>query len=127
MTPPTQDSQRVVVLGASDKPDRYAYQALQLLREFGHEVVPVHPSIEKIDGIPVVHSLAEVEGPVDTLTVYVNSKASAQLADTIVKLSPGRVIFNPGAESPELTARLDEAGIAYQNACTLVLLNTEQF
>jgi hypothetical protein len=37
------------------------------------------------------------------------------------------VIFNPGAENTALVAELEKAGIACEEACTLVLLNTGQF
>ena len=32
-------SERVVIVGASDKPDRYAYLAFKLLRDHGHVVI----------------------------------------------------------------------------------------
>ena len=35
--------ERVAILGASDKPDRYSNKAQRLLRQHGHTVVPVHP------------------------------------------------------------------------------------
>jgi predicted CoA-binding protein len=44
-------SQRVVVLGASDKPERYSHQAVRLLLEYGHQVVPVHPSLHSVAGL----------------------------------------------------------------------------
>lgn len=120
-------SERVVILGASDKPDRYAYRALVMLGEHGHIVVPVHPKLSEIDGIPVVAGLEEIDGVVDTLTLYVNPAVGESLADEIIALDPGRVIFNPGTESPLLAERLDEAGIPHEEACTLVLLSTGQF
>lgn len=119
--------QRVVVLGASHKPERYANQAIRLLLEHGHAVVPVHPRLDMAEGLPVAHALGEISGGVDTLTLYVGPERSAPLADAIVKLRPGRVIFNPGTESAELEARLDAAGIPHEQACTLVLLRTGQF
>lgn len=119
--------QRVVVLGASHKPERYANQAIRLLLEHGHAVIPVHPRLDTAEGLPVVHSLPEVDGAVDTLTLYVGPERSALVADDIVALRPGRVIFNPGTESAELEARLDTAGIRHEQACTLVLLRTGQF
>ena len=118
---------RVVVLGASHKPERYANQAIRLLLEHGHEVVPVHPRLDLAEGLPVAHRLGEIEGAVDVLTLYIGPERSALVADDIVKLHPGRVIFNPGTESDALEARLDAAGIPHERACTLVLLRTGQF
>jgi len=121
------ESQRVVILGASNNPERYSYKALRMLRDHGHEVVLVHPAIPEIEGHPVVPDLSRIEGEVDTLTMYVNPQVSANMVDLIVGLNPGRVIFNPGTESPMLQTRLDAGEIAYEEACTLVLLQTGQF
>ena len=118
---------RVVVLGASPKPTRYAYQAVQMLANAGYQVIPIHPKAHRIEDVPVVASLAEVAGPVHTLTLYVGEERSRGMIDAIVGLAPGRVIFNPGSESRELEAALSDARIPHERACTLVLLRTHQF
>jgi len=120
-------SERVVLLGASDKPERYAYQALLLLREHGHEVLPVHPTLAEIEGIPVVRLSEDIGGPVDTVTVYLRPELSWPMAAAVAALRPRRVIFNPGTESEEWKQHLDREGIEAQEACTLVLLRTGQF
>lgn len=117
----------MVVLGASPKPIRYAYQAVRLLADQGYQVVPVHPKAARIDQIPVVHDLRAVEAPVHTLTLYLGDARSRPLIDAIVALCPGRVIFNPGSESRALEVALRNAGIPFEHACTLVLLRTGQF
>ena len=38
--------ENVVILGASDKPDRYAYKAFKMLTEKGHNVFLVHPMLQ---------------------------------------------------------------------------------
>ncbi|MCB1234840.1 MAG: CoA-binding protein [Verrucomicrobiae bacterium] len=124
---PDHSRQRVAILGASDDPDRYAHRAFAMLRDAGHTPVPIHPRLAEVGGVPVFPSLAAAGPPIDTLTLYVNGAVSISLADEIVAARPGRVIFNPGAESPALAARLDEAGIPWEEACTLVLLGTGQF
>jgi uncharacterized protein len=117
----------VAILGASPKPARYAYQALRLLDDMGYRVLPVHPHFEQIDGIPVASSLAAIQEPVHTLTLYVGPERSRDLIADIVALAPGRVILNPGTESPALEEALSLAGIPSERACTLVLLRTGQF
>ena len=119
--------QRVVVIGASAKPERYSNRAVRLLMQHGHDVVPVNPANSVIEGLPVVASLEAVTGHVDTATLYLSAQRSSPLADSIVDLHPERVIFNPGAENPGLQAKLEAHGIRTEEACTLVLLNTAQF
>ena len=120
-------AQKVAVLGASDKPERYSYKAVQMLSEAGHLPIPVHPSLKSLDNLPVFPSLEAISEPVDTLTIYLNPDISTSLKDAIVEFNPGRVIFNPGTENPDLQASLDEHAIPWQEACTLVLLRTGQF
>lgn len=122
----TIENQRVVVLGASDDPERYSNMAVNRLLENGHDVIPVHPTLERIGDLPVVSNLGEVEPPVDTLTVYVSPSISSSLRDDMIAMSPGRVIFNPGAENPDLEESLAKEGVSTVRACTLVLLSTGQ-
>lgn len=118
---------RVVVLGASDKPERYSYKAFKMLQEYGHSPVLVSPTLKSLEGFQVFSDLSNVSGKVDTLTVYVNPGISSQLQAKILSLKPERVVFNPGSENPELMKALDKAGIPVLEACTLVLLRTGQF
>ena len=115
------------ILGASDKPDRYSHRAFTMLQEHGHKVIPVHPTLAEIEGIAVVPSLGEIAEPVDTLTLYLRPELAEPLAEHMIALAPQRVIFNPGTESEPLAEALKTAGIATENACTLVLLQTGQF
>jgi uncharacterized protein len=121
------NSKRTIIVGASDKPDRYSHMAQLLLREHDHEVVPVHPKLASIAGIPVMTDLSQISDPVDTVTMYVGAAISSGLADKLIALKPRRVIFNPGAENPELAAKLEAAGVVTEEACTLVLLRTGQY
>ena len=90
----------------------------------GHEVFPVNPRGEEVLG---VSGFQEVPAGVDTVTVYVRAERLLPVLDQIIAAAPRRVIFNPGTESGEAVARLAAAGIASEEACTLVLLNTGSF
>jgi predicted CoA-binding protein len=117
----------VVVLGASPKPTRYSYQAVKMLDDHGYRVIPVHPKIKRVDHVPVVHQLRDIQGSVHTLTMYVGAQRSKAMIDDILALAPGRVILNPGTESRDLELALKDARIPHEHACTLVLLRTGQF
>lgn len=118
---------KVAVIGASDKPERYAYKAVKLLLEYGHEVFPVHPRLEQIEGLKVYPNLEAVPGPVDTVTLYVGPAGSDKVAHQILAAKPRRIIFNPGAENPPLEEAAKHLGILTVEGCTLVLLKTNQF
>ena len=117
----------VAVIGASAKPERYSYQAVKLLREKGHAVYPVHPSLREIEGLPVFAALNRLPVVPDVVTLYVSAAHQEPVADDLLALAPRRVIFNPGTENPALAERLRAAGISTLEACTLVLLKTGAF
>ncbi|MFK5987170.1 MAG: CoA-binding protein [Pseudomonadota bacterium] len=122
-----QKMQTVAVLGASDKPRRYAYKAIKLLQQHGHAVIPVHPKLAAIEGLNVIAKLADIQQNIDTLTLYIGEQRSQLLVDEIVALKPGRVIFNPGTESKLLEEKLQQAEITYVLDCTLIMLDSDNF
>lgn len=115
------------VIGASSNPERYSYMAVVLLRELGHAVYPVHPSLLEIDGIRVYASIRDIPDTIDTISMYLSPQNQASISEDIVKSGARRVIFNPGAENPGLSERLEKAGAEVLNACTLVMLKTGQY
>jgi len=119
--------QLVVVVGASPNPERYANKAVHALLDQGHRVIPLHPAINEVHGLPVIKTLDEISEEVDTVTLYVNAALSSKLRDALLDLHPRRVIFNPGAENTDLRIALERENIACLEACTLVMLATGQF
>ena len=117
----------VAVLGASPKEDRYSFMAVKMLKEYGHKPIPVHPAGRSVDGAEAVRSLGDIAEEVDTLTMYVNSSISNELTSSILDLKPRRVIFNPGSENQKLAQKLAENSVQVVEACTLVMLRTDQF
>ena len=115
---------KVAILGASAKPGRYSNQAQKLLMKHGHAVFPVSPLGDEIRGVA---GLTKVPDGMDTVTLYVGEERLLPILDQIIAAGPLRVIFNPGTESSWAMARLTEAGIESEEACTLVLLNTGSF
>lgn len=117
----------VAVIGASDNPEKYSYLAVKNLKENKHRVFPVHPILKEIEGTPVFASLKDIPESVDTISLYVSEPISSKMASDILALKPRRIIFNPGAENPELETLAKKNGIQALSACTLVLLKTRQF
>lgn len=118
----------VAVIGASSDSGRYSHQAMVMLKEYGHNAIPVHPREVEVLGKKVIHNLGELKGQkIDTVTVYVNPAISDKYQEDLIALKPTRVIFNPGAENPKLSETLSDHGIEVENACTLVLLRTGQY
>ena len=119
-------SKKTLVLGASDNPARYSFLALQRLRNHGHPVVAIGIKATKVGDVPVETAKVPFED-VDTVTLYLNPKHQEEYYDYILSLDPKRIIFNPGTENDELVRKAKAKGIKTQEACTLVMLSTNQY
>ncbi|MFN8415904.1 MAG: CoA-binding protein [Cytophagaceae bacterium] len=117
---------RVVLIGATTNSDRYAFTCTQDLVRHGHEVFLLGIKNGIVAGVPIINDKPIIPN-VDTVTLYVGPKNQEEWLEYIVAIKPRRVIFNPGTENSSAYTRLNEAGISYENACTLVLLATNQF
>lgn len=120
-------TETVAVVGASPKPDRYAYQATEMLRRYGHRPVPVNPAFEEVLGDKCYRSIGDIPEAVDTVTLYLGKQRSDPLIEEIVAKKPARIIMNPGAENSDLAREAEVAGIEVVEGCTLVMLQTGSF
>ena len=117
---------KTLILGASNNPSRYSYLALNSLRKHGHPVVAIGKKSSKVADVDLVTEKKDLPD-IDTVTLYLNPDNQKEYYDYIFSLHPKRIIFNPGAENPELAALARSKGIAPVEACTLVLLSTSQY
>jgi len=122
----TTKTKKTLIIGATDKPYRYAYRALQLLLANAHPVEGIARREMEVSGVNIQTGKPEFED-VDTVTLYLSAKFQPEYYDYVVKLNPRRAIFNPGTENPEFYTLLQENGIHVEVACTLVLLSTNQY
>ena len=63
-----QKNEAVVILGASNKPDRYAFMALEGLINRGFRVLPVNPTLKEINGVHVFFFFSDSLKAHNTLT-----------------------------------------------------------
>lgn len=117
---------RTLIIGASMNPERYAYKAADALLKHGHEIELLGLRPDVVFGKTIDAEKKQYRN-IDTVTLYVGPKNQSSYYDYIISLQPKRVLFNPGTENPELASLLDQNGIAYEEACTLVLLSTQQY
>lgn len=115
-----------IVLGASANPQRYSYAAVRRLRGAGHPVTAIGRKPATIGDVEIATGERQVRD-IDTVTLYLNPTNQKQYYDYILSLHPRRIIFNPGAENPELEALASANGIEPVEACTLVMLSTGQY
>ncbi len=119
-------NKKTLVLGASTKPDRYAFKAVEMLVNKGHSVVAIGQNAGEVAGITIKTKNIPLKN-IDTVTLYLNPIRQKDYYNYIVSTQPKRVIFNPGTENPEFYQLLKLNNIKVEVACTLVLLTTNQY
>lgn len=119
-------SKKTLVLGASTKPDRYAFKAVTMLVDKGHSVLAVGQNAGEVAGVKIQTKAIPLKN-IDTVTLYLNPTRQRDYYNYIVEAKPKRVIFNPGTENPEFYQLLKLNDIKVEVACTLVLLTTNQY
>lgn len=120
------ENKKTLVLGATTNPERYSYLAVQKLRDKGHEVVAIGKHTGKVKDVDIVSEEKPIKN-LDTVTLYLNANNQKPYYNYIFSQNPKRIIFNPGAENEELESLAKEKNILTQQACTLVLLSTNQY
>jgi uncharacterized protein len=112
---------RVMVIGASNDRSKFGNKAVRAYRRQGHVVLPVNPHEPKVEGLPVYQRVADVPGPIDRATLYVQpAVAAAMMAELAARNDVAEVWLNPGAESDEVLAAAARAGINPIQACSIV-------
>lgn len=117
---------KTLVLGASDNPSRYSYLAIKKLRNYNHPVVAIGRKNTKVDDV-IIEKEKTPHHDIDTITLYLNQTHQREYYDYILSVKPKRIIFNPGAENDELATLAEKNGIQPIEACTLVMLSTNQY
>lgn len=120
------EKKKTLVLGASDNPSRYSYLAVQRLRMHGHPVVAVGRKNAVVADV-TIHKEKTAFDNIDTVTLYLNPAHQREYYDYILSLKPKRIIFNPGAENEELETLARQQQVKTMEACTLVMLSTNQY
>ncbi len=119
-------SKKTLVLGATTKPERYAFKAVNMLVEKGHSVLALGQNAGEVAGVKIQTKAIPLKN-IDTVTLYLNPTRQRDYYNYIVEAKPKRVIFNPGTENPEFYQLLKLNDIRVEVACTLVLLATNQY
>ncbi|WDE99224.1 CoA-binding protein [Lentisphaera profundi] len=116
-----------LIIGASPRSSSYANMAMHALDSAGHPTLLYNPLGRQIDDRKVFTALNEIEDDIDTITLYVRPSRLEAIVQDLIQLKPKRIIFNPGTEDPELMQKFADANTDVLEACTLVLLRTNQY
>lgn len=125
---PLMANAKILILGASTNPARFAYMAAQALSAREYDIVPVglRPGVVAGKSILDIRTRPQIDN-IDTITLYMNPRNQSAYLEYILELNPCRIIFNPGTENTILIDLAKKKGIDVVVDCTLVMLRADYF
>ena len=113
---------KTLVIGGSQKPERYSNKAILKLLSYGHTVESIGLREANVESVNILVGTPEIND-IHTVTMYLGVQRQPEYYDYILSLEPSRIIFNPGTENPEFILKAKNNGIEVVENCTLVMLD----
>ena len=111
----------IAVIGANDDPGKYGGRIYRDLKAKGFTVFAVNPNRDTVDGDPAYDSLDDLPESPTIVNFVVPPPRTLRILERCKELGLLDVWIQPGAESDEVLAYLDEGGFNYlANACIMV-------
>src|SRR5210317_1204187 len=100
----------IAMVGASADKTKFSYGVLRVLHETGYDMIPVNPNpnVTEIRGIPVYHSLEEIDRPVDMVEVFRPKEEFYAIAEQAIAIG-AKVLWGQIGVFDDRAAELAEA------------------
>ena len=108
-----EETRTLALVGASDRPDRAAFEVMGMLLAHGYHVIPVNPQLagQVIHGQTVVAQLADIAEPIDMVDVFRRSEFVSGVVDEAIAVGARAVWTHLGVIDPVAAARAEAAGL----------------
>ncbi|MBE9227468.1 CoA-binding protein [Phormidium sp. LEGE 05292] len=114
----------IAVVGHSDNPTRISYQIAQFLRQVGYIVIPVNPTVSKIDGQPCYASLRDVPQSVELINVFRRSEYLPEIVSDAIAINAKTIWAQSGIYDETSAKKALQAGLkVIMDACIKVEYN----
>ncbi len=111
----------IAVVGATDNSAKYGSVIYRDLKRKGFTVWPVNPNRATVDGDTAYPTLADLPERPTIVNVVVPARIGLEVVAAAAELGLDNVWLQPGAESPQLVAALQDGGFNYlAHACIMV-------
>ena len=111
----------IAVVGATDNSSKYGHVIYRDLKQKGFTVYPVNPQRTSVDGDPSFSNVGDVPGKPTLVNFVVPPSTTLSVLQQCLDLDLMNVWVQPGAESPEVIAFLQQNSFNYiADACIMV-------
>lgn len=102
---------RIAVVGLSPRPNRPSHGVAKHLIELGYDIVPVRPAVREVLGRPACATLADVQGPVDLVNVFVSPERVGGIVDQAIAIGAPAIWLQLGVVDTAAAERAQRAGL----------------
>jgi len=111
----------IALIGASNDKNKYGNKILLDLVSKGHNVVPINPKEDSVDGLKSYNNVSELSEKPSIINFVVPPYVGFELTKDLVESGYDNFWYQPGAESKEISAFLDSKNKNYiDDKCIMV-------
>ncbi|MDP2090519.1 MAG: CoA-binding protein [Candidatus Gracilibacteria bacterium] len=99
---------KIVLIGASNNPEKYGNKIMKNLLSKGHTVIPVNPKEKEIEGVKTHINLGFVKTKYDIVNFVVPPEVTLQILEKYYEVLKDKKIWcQPGASNEEVKSFLE--------------------
>lgn len=121
------DKKTWVVVGVTDKKDRFGYKIWKKLKEHGYTAYGVNPKLEELEGEKIYKTIGDLPEKVEVLNMVVGPRLAMNILDQAKEIGIDYIFYQPGSYDDEVIKKTQDLGLKYlDNDCIhKTLLNME--